>query len=42
MAGRGELASSLVAYLKDKLNIKRGIRMKRKIFRTTQYDWGRS
>ena len=41
MAGRGKLVSSLVVYLKDKVNIKRGIRMKRKIFRTTQYDWGR-
>ena len=37
----GKLASSLVIYLKDKIDINRGIRMVRRVFRTTLYDWER-
>ena len=35
----GKLAHSLVIYLKDKVNINQGVRMRRKIFRTTTYHW---
>ena len=37
----GKLASSLVIYLKDSVVVNRGLRMGRKIFRTTEYDWDR-
>jgi len=37
----GKLASSLVIYLGEKVNINQGIRIGRKILRTTEYDWGR-
>jgi len=37
----GKLASLLVIYLGEKVNISQGIRIGRKIFRTREYDWGR-
>ena len=37
----GKAASSLVIYLKEGININKGVRMGRRIFRTTQYDWER-
>ena len=37
----GNLASSLVIYLKDNIDINKGVHMGRQIFRTTQYDWDR-
>jgi len=37
----GKLASSLVIYMKEKINLNHGLRMGRRIFRTTEYDWKR-
>ena len=37
----GKAASSLVVYLKEGINTSKGIRMGRKVFRTTMYDWER-
>ena len=37
----GKEASSLVIYLRDTVDTNRGLRMGRKILRTTQYDWQR-
>ena len=37
----GKAASSLVIYLKKGININKGVRMGRRIHRTTQYDWER-
>ena len=37
----GKLASSLVIYLNNKVNINWGVHMGRKIFRTTEYNWDR-
>ena len=36
----GKAASLLVIYLQGEININQGIRMGRRIFRTTCYDWG--
>ena len=39
---RGEkLASSLVIHSKDEIDINQGLRMGRKVFRTTRYEWER-
>ena len=37
----GKAASSLVIYLGKPINISKGVRMERRTFRTTQYDWER-
>ena len=37
----GKVASSLVIYLRDAIDINFGLRMGRKILRATQYDWQR-
>ena len=37
----GKMASSLVIYLKEGININKGVRMGRRIHRTTQYNWDR-
>ncbi|KAF8433847.1 hypothetical protein BGX38DRAFT_1275891 [Terfezia claveryi] len=37
----GKLASSLVIYMKEKINLDQGLRMGRRFFRTTVYDWSR-
>ena len=37
----GKLASSLVIYLNESVIVSKGLRMGRKIFRTTNYDWDR-
>ena len=37
----GKQASSLVIYLEHGIDITRGVRMGRRIFRTTRYDWER-
>ena len=37
----GKVASSLVIYLGDEIDINQGVRMERRIFRTTHYGWGR-
>ena len=37
----GKAASSLVIYMKEGININKGFRMGRRIFRTSQYDWER-
>ncbi|KAF8454889.1 hypothetical protein BGX38DRAFT_228797 [Terfezia claveryi] len=36
-----KLASSLVVYMAEGIDIARGLRMGRRIFHTTEYDWGR-
>ncbi|KAF8430832.1 hypothetical protein BGX38DRAFT_1263559 [Terfezia claveryi] len=37
----GKMASSLVIYMKDRINLDQGLRMGRRLFRTTVYDWNR-
>ena len=37
----GKAASSLVIYVEDEIDISQGVRMGRRIFRTTHYEWGR-
>ncbi|KAF8426118.1 hypothetical protein BGX38DRAFT_1279077 [Terfezia claveryi] len=37
----GKMASSLVIYMKERINIDQGLRMGRRFFRTTVYDWSR-
>ena len=37
----GKSASSLVIYMKNKIDLKEGLRMGRRLFRTTEYDWDR-
>jgi len=37
----GKLASSLVIYMKESIDLNQGLRMGRKLFRTTGYDWDR-
>ncbi|KAF8446582.1 hypothetical protein BGX38DRAFT_1270963 [Terfezia claveryi] len=37
----GKMASSLVIYMKDRINLDQGLRMGRRFFRTTVYDWNR-
>ena len=37
----GKLASSLVVYLDESVIVNKGLRMGRRIFRTTNYDWDR-
>ena len=37
----GKAASSLVVYLKEGINTSKGLRMGRKVFRTTVYNWER-
>ena len=37
----GKSASSLVIYMKNKVDLNKGLRMGRRIFRTTEYDWDR-
>ena len=37
----GKVASSLVIYMGETININKGVRMGRGVFRTTQYDWER-
>jgi len=37
----GKLASSLVIYMKEKLDLSHGLHIGRKLFRTTEYDWDR-
>jgi len=37
----GKLASSLVMYVKEKVDLSHGLRMGRKLFRTAEYDWDR-
>ncbi|RPB18189.1 hypothetical protein L211DRAFT_854367 [Terfezia boudieri ATCC MYA-4762] len=39
--GMGKLASSLVVYIKVKINLHQGLRMGRKFCRTTRYYWNR-
>ena len=37
----GRSASSLVIYMKNMIDLNKGLRMGRRIFRTTEYDWDR-
>ena len=39
--GAGKLASSLVVYLKERIDLNHGVRIGRRIFRITEYDWNR-
>jgi len=39
--GIGKKASSLVIYLKEKIDSNQGLRIGRKLFRTTEYEWNR-
>ena len=37
----GKTASSMVIYMKNKIDLNKGLRMGRRFFRTTEYDWDR-
>ena len=37
----GKMASSLVIYMKGEFDFSQGLRMGKRVFRTTEYDWNR-